>query len=37
MESLLFACASGIGLALERGHPSVDICSGSGPTQSLGT
>lgn len=36
-ESLLSACAPGVGLAPERGLPSVGICSGSGPTQSLGT
>lgn len=37
MGSLLSACAPGVGLAQERGHSSVDICSGSDPTQSLGT
>lgn len=36
-ESLLSACAPGAGLAPERGHPPVDICSGSGSTQPLGT
>lgn len=36
-ESLLSACTPGIGLAPERGLPSVGICFGSGPTQSLET
>lgn len=35
--SLLSACAPGVRLAQERGHSSVDICSGSDPTGSLGT
>lgn len=35
--SLFSACAPGIGLAQERGHSSVDICSGSEATRSLGT